>query len=380
MITIRNVDLPRISADSEPVPDVGPTAPEHDTQPAPRVPLREDSEMTSLMIDPTTRSTKGRVPLSVVIIAENEEEWIRECIESVLTACRDLLAYEVILVDSMSTDRTVERASEYPITILQIPEKYAISCGAGRYVGDQVASGEFVCHVDGDMTLTETWLPRAIEYLTDHADTAAVEGCLDRSTQTDVREVNKVGGVMLYDARALASVGGFDPYLLGYEDVDVGFKLTTAGYRLVRLPDVSAEHHDEDGVLVEPLRRWRQGYTIAPGQAIRKHIRSPAVVQLLIRRQQYNLGLLAWAATGVASASSAPRRAGWLLFSILAFIVVASKLGVGGAINFVAAKAFGIVGLVGGLFRPTPDPDTFPMEAVEVVASGQTLDGQNCHY
>lgn len=331
--------------------------------------------MTSLAIDPTTRSAKGRVPLSVVIIAENEEEWIRECIESVFAACRDVPAYEVILVDSASTDRTVERASEYPITILRIPEEHAISCGAGRYVGDQVASGELVCHVDGDMTLTETWLPRAIEYLDDHADTAAVEGCLDRSTQTDVREVNKVGGVMLYDARTLASVGGFDPYLLGHEDIDVGFKLTTAGHRLVRLPDVSAEHHDEGGVLVEPIRRWRQGYTIAAGQAIRKHVGSPAVVRLLIRRQRYKFGLLAWAAAGVASASSRPRRAGWVLLSALAFVAVASKLGVTGAVNFVAAKTLGIVGLIVGLFRPTPDPDTFPMEVVEVVASGETLHG-----
>ena len=192
--------------------------------------------MTSLAVDPTSRSTKGRVPLSVVIIAENEEEWIREGIESVFAACRGVSAYEVILVDSASTDRTVERAAEYPITILRIPEEHAISCGAGRYVGDQVASGELVCHVDGDMTLTETWLPRAIEYLDEHPDAAAVEGCLDRSTQTGVLEVNKVGGVMLYDAHALAQVGGFDPYLLGHEDIDVGYQLKTAGYRLVRLP------------------------------------------------------------------------------------------------------------------------------------------------
>jgi len=311
----------------------------------------------------------------VVIIAENEEEWIKECIESVFGACRDVSAYEVILVDSDSTDRTVERASEYPITILRIPEAHAISCGAGRYVGDQVASGELVCHVDGDMTLTEAWLPRAIEYLDDHPDAAAVEGCLDRSTQTDVREVDKVGGVMLYDAHALAAVGGFDPYLLGYEDVDVGFQLKSAGYRLVRLPDVSAEHHDDGGALVEPLRRWRQGYTVASGQAIRKRAGSPAVLRPLIARQQYKLGLLAWIAAGIAAASSPARRAGWLLLSAAAFAVVAAKLGVTGAVNFVAAKTAGLVGLAAGLRLSTQAPETFPVSDVEVVAAGKTFHG-----
>jgi glycosyltransferase involved in cell wall biosynthesis len=333
--------------------------------------------VTSLAVDPATPAKKGRVPLSVVIIAENEEEWIRECIESVFAACRGVSAYEVILVDSASTDRTVERAAEYPITILRIPEEHAISCGAGRYVGDRVASGEYVCHVDGDMTLTETWLPRAMEYLYDHADAAAVEGCLDSSTQTDVREVNKVGGVMLYDAHALAEVGGFDPYLLGYEDVDVGFQLKTAGYRLVRLPEVSAEHHDEGGAIAEPLRRWRQGYAVAPGQAIRKRARSPRVLRLLIGRQRYSLGLLAWLVAGVAAAASRRRRRGWLLLSVAAFAAVAARLGVPDAVGFVAAKAIGIVGLAVGLGRPTRRPESFPVSTVEVVAPGETFHGES---
>jgi len=225
------------------------------------------------------------------------------------------------------------------------------------------------------MTLTEAWLPRAIEYLDDHPDAAAVEGCLDRSTQTDVREVDKVGGVMLYDAHALAAVGGFDPYLLGYEDVDVGFQLKSAGYRLVRLPDVSAEHHDDGGALVEPLRRWRQGYTVASGQAIRKRAGSPAVLRPLIARQQYKLGLLAWIAAGIAAASSPARRAGWLLLSAAAFAVVAAKLGVTGAVNFVAAKTAGLVGLAAGLRLSTQAPETFPVSDVEVVAAGKTFHG-----
>jgi glycosyltransferase involved in cell wall biosynthesis len=331
--------------------------------------------VTSLAVDPTAPPKKGRVPLSVVIIAENEEEWIRECIESVFAACRGVSDYEVILVDSASTDRTVEFASEYPITILRIPEEHAISCGAGRYVGDRVASGELVCHVDGDMTLTETWLPRAIEYLDEHADAAAVEGCLDRSTQTDVREVDKVGGVMLYDAHVLADVGGFDPYLLGYEDIDVGFQLKTAGYRLVRLPEVSAQHHDEGGTLVEPLRRWRQGYAVAPGQAIRKRAGSPAVLRLLIARQRYKLGLLAWVLAGIAATPSRPRRRAWLLLSITGFAALAARLGVSDAVNFVAAKAIGLVGIAVGLGRPPADPESYPVAAVEVVAPGETFHG-----
>jgi len=120
------------------------------------------SDLTVDEIDPTTRAEKGQLPLSVVIITQNEEDQIETCIQSIFAACRSVSAFEVVLVDSASTDRTVERAREYPVTILRIPEEHA-SNGAGRFVGDQVARGELVLHVDGDMTLTETWLPRAID-------------------------------------------------------------------------------------------------------------------------------------------------------------------------------------------------------------------------
>ena len=313
-----------------------------------------------MTVDPTTPSEIGRLPLSVVIIAENEEARIRQCIQSVFEACRAVEAFEVILVDSSSTDRTVERALEYPITVLRIPEEHTVSCGAGRYVGDRIASGEMVLHVDGDMTLTE----RLRE-----PDVAAVEGCLDRSTQDEIREVDKVGGVMLYDAAALRDIGGFDPYLLGYEDVDVGFRLRDAGYRLLRLPTVSAVHHD-DGAVTESFRRWRQGYLIAPGQTIRKWAGSPTILWRLIRRQRYELGVLAWVCAGAVAAISTPLAVGWLLLSALGVGVVTSRLGVRGAIDFFMAKCFGLVGLAVGLRHRTRAAETYPVNAVEVVAEG----------
>lgn len=321
--------------------------------------------MTSTL---STPSENGRIALSVVIIAENEEDRIRACIESVFDACRGVPSFEVILVDSDSTDRTVDRATEYPITVVRIPEEYTVSCGAGRYVGDHYASGSLVLHVDGDMELSETWLPRAIERVrTDNV--AAVEGHLDESTATEAVAVDKVGGVMLYDADVLRGIGGFDPYLRGYEDIDVGYQLSTAGYRLLRLPEVSAIHHEEDSV-VEPLRRWRQGYLTAPGQTIRKWARSPPMLRLLVPRQRYKLALLAWVGVGLLSLVSAPLVLGWLLCSVLGFGTVAARLGVSDAVGFLLAKVMGLAGLAVGLSHRTPPADEYPLGAVEVVAEG----------
>ncbi|MUV88813.1 glycosyltransferase [Halapricum sp. CBA1109] len=327
-----------------------------------------------MTVDPTTAAEPGAITLSVVVITENEADHVRECLASVIAACQSVEEFEVILVDSASTDRTVEYASEYPVTVLRIPEEHTVSCGAGRFVGDQVATGEYVLHIDGDMTLTEEWLPAALAYLRD-TDAVAAEGCLDESTQEEVVDVEKIGGVMLYDAAVLRSVGGFDPFLPGYEDIDVGFKLRTAGHRLVRLPAVSAIHHHEDAA-TEPLRRWRQGYYTAPGQTVRKWLRSPPILGRLLARQQYKLGLFGWLCLGVGSLRSRPLRLAWLALSIAAFAVVARKRGVAGAADFFVVKGFGLVGLAAGLTERTPPADSFPLAAVEVVATGRVLTGE----
>ena len=332
-----------------------------------------DGDRTIDEIDPTIPAEKGQLPLSVVVITENEEDRIADCIESVFAACRSIRAFEVILVDSASTDRTVEIANEYPVTILQIPEEHTVSCGAGRFVGDQVARGEFVLHVDGDMTLTESWLPAAIDYLQENEKTVGAEGWLDESEATDVTEVDKIGGVTLYDAEALATIGGFDPFLQGYEDIDVGFRLTTADKRLVRLPEVSASHDDEK-TLGEPVRRLRQGYFVAPGQTIRKHLNSPTILWRLLARQQYKIALLVWSIAGIGSLVSLSLFGGWLLISVVGVALIVKKRGLVGALIFLVSKTLAIGGVADGLTRSPRPAAAYPLAAVEVVATGRVLE------
>jgi glycosyltransferase involved in cell wall biosynthesis len=56
----------------------------------------------------------SRIPVSVVIIAKNEEDGIAECLASVAG-----WADEIIVVDDFSTDKTVEVIRRFPATIFQ---------------------------------------------------------------------------------------------------------------------------------------------------------------------------------------------------------------------------------------------------------------------
>ena len=325
------------------------------------------------LTDPPGTRNAPDPTLSVVIVTKNEADRVEGCIESVFTAARRAVdSFEVILVDSRSTDGTVERACAYPITVVRLSAADRLSPGAGRRVGARYARGEELLHVDGDMHLTETWLTAAVETLREEPSVAAVRGCLNEADRTTVEDLDTVGGLTLFDAAALATVGGFDPYLRSNEDLDVGLKLTEAGHRIVRLPVVSAVH-PVGGGLTEPFRRWRAGYYFGPGQAMRKWLSSPSGLRRLVEIHNYEFALMGWAAIGLASVLSPAFLLGWFALSLVLGAVTVSRLGGREAMQFWLAKTFGAVGLVVGFLRGSRPPKAYPVDAAEVVRRAPPL-------
>ncbi len=87
------------------------------------------------------RSAPGRLPVSVIITTFNEEINIGECLDSVLWAD------EILLVDSFSTDQTIEIARRYPATILQ--REYFGSAAQKNWSMDRVKH-DWVLIIDAD--------------------------------------------------------------------------------------------------------------------------------------------------------------------------------------------------------------------------------------
>jgi glycosyltransferase involved in cell wall biosynthesis len=94
----------------------------------------------------TLRAAPGRLPISVVITTYNEEINVAECVESVLWAD------EILLVDSFSTDRTIEIASRYAITVLQ--REYFGSAAQKNWALDRVRH-DWVLIIDADERVPE---------------------------------------------------------------------------------------------------------------------------------------------------------------------------------------------------------------------------------
>ena len=88
-----------------------------------------------------------RVKLSAVIIAFNEEQKIERCLRGLNWV------NEIIVVDSFSTDRTVEICRQYTDKVFQHP--WPNSTAKQRSIADQYAAHDWILALDADEVVTK---------------------------------------------------------------------------------------------------------------------------------------------------------------------------------------------------------------------------------
>jgi glycosyltransferase involved in cell wall biosynthesis len=224
------------------------------------------------------------VRVSVVIKALNEEQHIEAAIRSALNAVA-AVGGEVILADSGSQDRTVEIARSFPITVVQLANPAERRCGVGPQLGYQVARGEFVYILDGDMELDARLLPAALAAMAADPKLAGVGGLVEEESDANFqfrgRRRRRAEGIArvspwldmggLYRAAALRQVGYFsDRNLHAYEEMELGLRLGAAGWTLQRLDARGVLHHGrtESSWALLGLR-WRSHYLDGAGELLR---------------------------------------------------------------------------------------------------------------
>ncbi len=187
--------------------------------------------------------------ISVIIPTYNGEATLRQCLEAVYRS--DYPDYEVVVVDDCSTDATPQIAAEFPCRVVC----HEVNRGAAvaKNTGAAAAEGDVVFFIDSDVIVRPDALSLIAEDLRDPSVDAVV-GLLDEAMPypefasqfknlwmhyTYARLPEFVG--VFYTSAAAArkkvfeSLGGFDERYTGAsitEDIELGMRLLTAGYRV----------------------------------------------------------------------------------------------------------------------------------------------------
>ena len=178
--------------------------------------------------------------ISVVVITRNEEFYIADLLDSLVSQSRK--PYEIIVVDAESTDRTQKIVTNYKKKYEYIRLYVARGNRAeGRNYGSARAKGDIVAFIDADCIANSFWVEE-LEKSMKKAEVVA--GKSIRLGYHGFMDLERVGmfhkGVdvtypscnLAYKKSTFDDIGGFDPWFKEAEELDLNFRAIDANYKL----------------------------------------------------------------------------------------------------------------------------------------------------
>lgn len=204
--------------------------------------------------------------LSIVIPVRNGGENFRQCLAS-LEQFSPLSTETIIVVDG-GTDPSWQWAEESGATVILLP----VTGGPARArnIGAQTATGDILFFMDADVTINAETLSGVLAAFKRQPDFAALIGSYDDAPgapnflsqyknlfhhythQTACEEASTFWGACGAIRRdVFIKVGGFDPAYRypSIEDIELGYRLKQAGYRIQLCKTIQVKHLKHWGIL-----------------------------------------------------------------------------------------------------------------------------------
>lgn len=243
--------------------------------------------------------------ISFIIIGKNEGWRLQKCLQSISCVVEQdvIVNYEIIYVDSQSTDNSIELAKQYGAKTFLITGE--CNAAIARNIGAKEAMGDILFFIDGDMELFSGFLPKVLNengklkypfisgifndivhdldwnYLHISRRHKLQEGDADSIETT-------TGGLFLINHSLWNKVGGMDTRFKRSQDYDLGLRLSQMGYPLHRKAILLANHY---------MRQYsmRDDYVINvkyTALLLRKHWNNVNYLKIFVKQQYTTLVLL----------------------------------------------------------------------------------------
>lgn len=197
--------------------------------------------------------------ISFVVIGRNESWRLEKCLSAIrrLAEIELMQPYEIIYVDSQSTDGSVELAKQYADKFFLLTGE--CNAAIGRNVGAKEAQGDILFFLDGDMELLDgvlssifekgNFLPYPFlsgienEHLYDN-DWNLVEIKSRRNYLKGQKWFENVtGGLFIVEKAYWNQVGGMDNRFKKNQDYEFGLRMTNNGCPLCRIGKIWVNHY-----------------------------------------------------------------------------------------------------------------------------------------
>ena len=239
--------------------------------------------------------------ISFIVVGKNEGWKLKLCFDSIrkVVLLDQIKNYEVIYVDSRSSDDSVALAKTYPKTRVFLVTGEC-NAGVGRNVGAKLAAGEILFFVDGDMELQPNFLKRVLcddekglvyPFISGlHLDIVYNSQWIMQYTHLqkhpkDVTEYYQqiTGGLFMVERKYWEELGGIDTRLRANEDYDFGLRMSERSIKLCRKCQLLVKHHTTPYNLRSTYVTWAKYSAVV----LRKHWRNLEYWKRLLIPAQY---------------------------------------------------------------------------------------------
>ena len=218
--------------------------------------------------------------LSVIMPVDGREDLLEEALRALVSSDLPREAWELIVVDDGSCNECATVAARVADTVVRLPGAVRGPAYA-RNRGVEVARGELLLFLDGDVAVHTDTIRRLVEVLERDGSVAGVFGSADDAPAAGglvSRYWNLLraygcrthpGEAWTFDAScgairrsSLLAVNGFDEWHFQapeIEDLELGLRLREAGHRLVLHDDILVTHLKEWSFTALFRDAWRRG-------------------------------------------------------------------------------------------------------------------------
>ena len=210
--------------------------------------------------------------LSVIICTYNRDRHIERALQSLIDQDFDKSAYEIIVVDNNSTDKTPEIIQEFkekhPQYQIVLTKETRQGLSYARNKGIELAKGTYISYIDDDGIARNDYIRQIKNYTAQFPGDVAFGGKVLPEYETgkepvwmskyieriisivdlgnEIKTLQKtypVGCNMIFKKSLFDKIGRFNTALkLRSDDKYIFLKIREAGYRILYLPDVVVRH------------------------------------------------------------------------------------------------------------------------------------------
>jgi len=196
--------------------------------------------------------------VSVIIPCRNEEKYIAQCIDSILESDYQKEEFEIIVVDGMSNDKTIDIVENYLnrygfIKLIKNPKQttqWALNKGIIE------AKGDVIIILGAHAAISQNYISGCVEILKNDNETVCAGGLVENICENDISKIigyamsssfgvgnayfrtgDKSGFVDTvafgaYKKEIFEKIGYFDEDLVRNQDDEFNFRVTKNGYKI----------------------------------------------------------------------------------------------------------------------------------------------------